>query len=62
MSDLSRVRRRIRQLEKCLRDVADLLFDRAIELNAAGRDNQENAEYRAIQKINNRIKRTLPDG
>jgi hypothetical protein len=61
-SELARARRRIRQLEKCLRDVVHLLFDRAVELNAAGRDDEENAEYRSIQTINTRIRRTLPDG
>ncbi len=51
--------RRIRQLEQCLRAVTRLLFDRAVELNAAGRDEASNPEYQCIQRIHARIQRTL---
>ena len=51
---------RIKQLEKCLTDVRRLLFERAVDINAAGRDTRDNPEFHLIQKINNRIERTLP--
>ncbi len=59
--ELSRAKRRVRQLEQCLRDVVALLFARAVDLNAAGRDDEDNPEYRSIQRIHARIRRILPD-
>ncbi len=58
-SELSKAKRRIRQLEKCLENVAQLLFERAVELNAAGRDERDNPEYRFLRSIMARINRTM---
>jgi hypothetical protein len=59
MTELAQARRRIRQLEKCLRDLSALLYERAVELNAAGLDREDRPEYRLIVRIHSRIERTL---
>lgn len=59
MTELAKANRRVKQLEKCLSEVIDLLFDRAVELNARGADNEECPEYRLIKQIKSRIDRTL---
>jgi hypothetical protein len=59
MNELTKAKLRIKRLEKCLSDVTGLLFNRAVELNANGRDNEECPEYRMLQQINGRIDRTM---
>ena len=58
MSELSKAKRHIRQLEKCLEDIQRILFERAVEINSTGRDGEQNPEYQLLQHINRRINRT----
>lgn len=58
-TELTRARRRIRTLERCLQDVSRILFERAVELNAAGRDKGDNPEFHVLRAATARINRTL---
>ena len=59
MTELTHTKRRIRALEKCLRAASAMLYERAVELNAAGTDREDRSEYRLIMRIHSRIERTL---
>jgi hypothetical protein len=59
MTELTQTKRRVRALEKCLRAVSAMLYERAVELNAAGTDREDRLEYHLIVRIHSRIERTL---
>jgi hypothetical protein len=62
MSELTKAKRRIKRLETCLRDVLRWISDEGIELNGRGADNDDNAQYVALCRLNRRIRRTIPAG
>ena len=55
MTELTKSKRRVKQLESCLRDVLRWIFDEDIELNARGADNKDNSQYVALCRLNRRI-------
>lgn len=59
MSELTKAKRRIKQLEKCLQAVLDLAFERGYDLNAVGKDTYANEEFRFLTEVSHRINRTL---
>ena len=62
MTELAKAKRRIKQLETCLRDVLRWSSDEEIELNGRGADNPDNSQYVALRRLDRRIRRTLPSG
>ncbi len=58
MTALTRLRRRLRQAEKCLDDVQDILAENYVDLRGYGADEPGNAEYDLNEKITARIYRT----
>ncbi len=55
----TRLKRRIRQLERCLEAVLDWTAEQEYRLRSSGRDNAENDLYRALNRLDTRINRTL---
>lgn len=58
-TELSKARRRIKQLEQCLSDVQDWMFERFVELNGRGADRDDNPDYQELKRLKNRINRTV---
>ena len=57
-SELSKAKRRIRQLEKCLAWVRRWCFGQLVDLNGRGADNDDNVNYREVRRLQNRLNRT----
>lgn len=55
----AKLKRRVAQLEDCLRDVQRWISDRDIEFNSHGADNDDNEDYKELMRLSNRIARTL---
>ena len=58
MTELTKAKRRIRQLENCLQAVLLWCSDQEIELTAHGADNAESYAYRELCRLTRRIERT----
>jgi hypothetical protein len=52
------LKRRAKRLEKCLQEVTRSLRERGYELNGAGADTEENAEWVFLCHVVRRIRRT----
>jgi hypothetical protein len=60
MTPLTKANRRIKQLERCLRDVLSWCSNRDIDLNARGADRRDCEEYSELMRLRRRVWQTLP--
>jgi hypothetical protein len=58
LAERRQLKRRVKQLEKCLKDIDRMVWVRGVELNGHGADNDDNPEWRALCGVLNRIRRT----
>lgn len=59
MTEQTKLRRRVKQLERCLQDVQRMAFYRGVEIYDTGRDRNGNPEWDTLCRMTARIRRTL---